>query len=63
LLFGGNLARQPAYAEIEFRSVGDLPNSDVVMNQSFWVGVYPGLTEQMIAFVVSEFEQFVVAHR
>ena len=59
LLFGGNLTRQPAYEELEFRTVGDLPNSDVVMNRSFWIGVYPGLTEEMIAFVVSEFESFV----
>lgn len=63
LLFGGNLTRQPAYEELEFRAVGDLPNSDVVMNRSFWIGVYPGLTEEMIAFVVSEFVRFVEARR
>jgi CDP-6-deoxy-D-xylo-4-hexulose-3-dehydrase len=63
LLFGGNLTRQPAYEGLEFRTVGDLPRSDVVMNRSFWIGVYPGLTEEMIAFVVSEFERFVAARR
>ena len=63
LLFGGNLIRQPAYEELEFRTVGELPNSDVVMNRSFWIGVYPGLSEEMIAFVVSEFESFVGAGR
>ncbi len=63
LLFGGNLTRQPAYEELEFRTVGDLPNSDIVMNRSFWIGVYPGLTEEMIAFVVSEFERFAGSRR
>jgi CDP-4-dehydro-6-deoxyglucose reductase, E1 len=63
LLFGGNLTRQPAYEELEFRSVGELTNSDIVMNRSFWIGVYPGLTEEMIGFVVSEFERFVEGRR
>lgn len=63
LLFGGNLTRQPAYEDVEFRVVGTLANSDVVMNRSFWIGVYPGLTEAMIAFVVSELERFVEALR
>ena len=63
LLFGGNLVRQPAYEEIDFRAVGGLPNSDVVMNQSFWIGVYPGLTEEMISFVLAEFGQFLGGRR
>ena len=63
LLFGGNLTRQPAYEDVAFRAVGGLPNSDVVMNRSFWIGVYPGLTEEMVAFVVSEFERFVAGAR
>jgi len=63
LLFGGNLTRQPAYEGLEFRAVGDLPMSDVVMNRSLWIGVYPGLSEEMIAFVVSEFEGFAEEHR
>jgi CDP-4-dehydro-6-deoxyglucose reductase, E1 len=61
LLFGGNLTRQPAYEGLEFRSVGELPNSDVVMNRSLWIGVYPGLSEEMIAFVVSEFARLIEA--
>jgi CDP-4-dehydro-6-deoxyglucose reductase, E1 len=63
LLFGGNLTRQPAYEELDFRVVGDLRNSDVVMTRSFWIGVYPGLSEEMIAFVVSEFEHFLETRR
>jgi CDP-4-dehydro-6-deoxyglucose reductase, E1 len=63
LLFGGNLTRQPAYEDVEFRAVGELPNSDVVMNRSFWIGVYPGLSEEMIDFVISEFESFASGRR
>jgi CDP-6-deoxy-D-xylo-4-hexulose-3-dehydrase len=52
LLFGGNLLRQPAYLHSKFRKIGDLPNTDYVMNNVFWIGVYPGLTEDMIDYVI-----------
>ena len=52
LLFGGNLVRQPAYRCVNYRTMGDLENSDFVMNQVFWVGVYPGLDESKLAFVL-----------
>jgi CDP-4-dehydro-6-deoxyglucose reductase, E1 len=51
-LFGGNLVRQPAYADLNYRVVGDLGNSDRVMNQAFWIGVYPGLTQPMLDYVL-----------
>lgn len=59
LLFGGNLLKQPAYQDIPHRVVGTLANSDLLMNQSFWVGVYPGLTEPMVNYIISSFHEFI----
>jgi CDP-4-dehydro-6-deoxyglucose reductase, E1 len=55
LLFGGNLVRQPAYRDVTRRVIGELPNSDFVMNQVFWIGVYPGLTQEKIDYILSVF--------
>lgn len=59
LLFGGNLVRQPAYLGADFRITGHLRNSDFVMNNVFWVGVFPGLTAPMLDFVVEKIAEFV----
>jgi len=59
LLFGGNLTKQPAYRSVDFRVVGDLKNTDTVMNRTFWVGVFPGLTPPMLDFVADSITEFV----
>lgn len=60
LLFGGNLLKQPAFTEnkYEYRVVGDLKNTDIVMNRTFWIGVWPGITEKCIEYTISKFEEF-----
>ena len=58
LLFGGNLLKQPAFIGTPRRVIGDLQNSDIVMNDTFWIGVWPGLTEQMLEYVVSNLHSF-----
>ncbi len=62
LLFAGNLTRQPAYAAVPYRQVGDLAQSDFVMERVFWVGVYPGLTEEMLAYIAESLHTFVGMH-
>jgi CDP-6-deoxy-D-xylo-4-hexulose-3-dehydrase len=60
LLFGGNLLRQPAYLNTNYRKVGELPNTDYVMNNVFWIGVYPGLKDEMIDYIIESFHE--IAH-
>jgi CDP-6-deoxy-D-xylo-4-hexulose-3-dehydrase len=59
LLFGGNIVRQPAYCDdnVRYRVVGDLKNSDSVMNQVFWIGVYPGLSSAMLEYILECFHK------
>jgi CDP-6-deoxy-D-xylo-4-hexulose-3-dehydrase len=59
LLFGGNLMRQPAFRDAPHRKVGDLKNSDFVMNQVFWIGVYPGLRREMLEYVIDKMKSFI----
>lgn len=59
-LFAGNLLRQPYFTDktVPHRVVGDLANTDLIMNNTFWIGVYPGLTGEMLEFVIASFAEF-----
>jgi CDP-6-deoxy-D-xylo-4-hexulose-3-dehydrase len=59
LLFGGNLIRQPYMKGREYRVVGDLTNSNIVTQNTFWIGLYPGLTENHIAYVTDVMAAFI----
>ncbi len=63
LIFAGNLVRQPAYKDAEYRVVGSLENTDRVMNSSFWIGVFPGLTREMLEYCIETISAFVMAVR
>ena len=52
-IFAGNIIRQPAYRNVEYKTVGDLHNSDKILRDSFFVGVYPGLNEDDMRFIGS----------
>ena len=60
-LFAGNITKQPYFIDnkIQYRVVGDLKNTDLVMNNTFWVGVYPGLTVEMMKYIAECFEEFI----
>lgn len=58
LLFAGNLTRQPYMIGREYRVSGELTNTDIVMNQTFWVGIYPGLSREMLDFTAEKIETF-----
>ncbi|MDO9326747.1 MAG: lipopolysaccharide biosynthesis protein RfbH [Methanoregula sp.] len=59
MLFGGNLLKQPAYSDMKYRAPEALENTDLVMNNLFWVGVYPGLSREKIDYMISTFCAFV----
>lgn len=59
LLFAGNITRHPGYLDQKFRIVGDLANSDVITERTFWIGVYPGLTTEMVDYVARSVREFV----
>ena len=63
LLFGGNLTRQPAYLDKNYKVIGALNNTDIAMRQTFWIGVFPGLTRAMLEYVVASIEQFITVRR
>lgn len=62
LLFAGNILRQPAYKNVDFRVVGELTNADIIMRNAFWVGTYPGLTKEMLEYVAFCIREFMESH-
>jgi CDP-6-deoxy-D-xylo-4-hexulose-3-dehydrase len=59
LLFGGNLIKQPAYRQAKYRVAGELASTDRVMNSTFWIGNYPGLTKDMLDYVIAQIMTFI----
>jgi CDP-4-dehydro-6-deoxyglucose reductase, E1 len=59
MLFGGNLAKQPAYKDSNYRIAGGLKNTDFVMNNLFWIGVYPGLKKVHLSYIIGIFNDFI----
>ena len=62
LLFGGNLLRQPAYKDVYHKVFQPLVNSDVIMRDAFWIGVWPGIDDERLSYMVSVFDDFFQGH-
>ena len=60
-LFAGNLLKHPAFNEM--RQTGELVNTDFVMNNTFWIGVYPGMTEVMLQYMISTIKKFIASRK
>jgi len=59
MLFAGNIIRHPSFKDVNYRIYGDLTNTDRIMHDTFWVGVYPGLTYEMINYILTVFDKFI----
>jgi CDP-6-deoxy-D-xylo-4-hexulose-3-dehydrase len=58
LLFAGNITKQPYMSGRNYRISGDLTNTDIVMNQTFWLGTFPGLEHEHLDFIAAKIEEF-----
>ena len=58
LLFAGNLTKQPYFQDVEYKIVGNLTNTDISMNQTLWLGIYPGISKEAIRYVSTKIEDF-----
>ncbi len=57
MLFASNIESQPAYKGIEYRKAGELKNSSLIMKNTFFIGLYPGVTEEMIRYILDAFHK------
>lgn len=64
-IFAGNITKQPYFinSEVKYRTINDLHNSDRVMEDSFWIGLYPGITDEMIAYTKDVFTRFIKSYK
>jgi CDP-6-deoxy-D-xylo-4-hexulose-3-dehydrase len=61
-VFAGSILRQPAYADVPYRLAGDLTNTEIIMDDAFWIGVYPGISSGMIDYILDVMESFIRGH-
>lgn len=59
MLFAGNITKHPCFDDVKYRICGDLVNTDRVMKYTFWIGVYPGLTKEMLEYICKMIEEFI----
>ena len=57
LLFAGDLRKQPYFKDYNYRVVGDLPNTDIIVNDTFWIGVTPMINDEMITYICNSFDE------
>jgi CDP-6-deoxy-D-xylo-4-hexulose-3-dehydrase len=65
LLFAGNITKQPYFTNrnIKYKTVNKLPNTDKVMNDTFWIGVYPGINKEMLDYIIDSFNNFLKKYK
>jgi CDP-6-deoxy-D-xylo-4-hexulose-3-dehydrase len=59
MLFAGNITRHPSFENVKYRVFGGLKNTDFIINNTFWIGVYPGLSSEMIDYIINKIEKFI----
>ena len=59
MIFAGNIIRHPSFKDINYRVYENLDNTDFIMNNTFWIGVYPGLSSEMIDYIINKIEKFI----
>ena len=57
-MFGGNITRQPGFQNLQYVSVPDLDGANKLLEQAFWIGCHPGITDEDISYIAEKFEEF-----